>query len=784
MQGVAMAEPIELTLRNDLRLDPKPHNGLLTYNPAIELFAGAAGPRTLQIWRSNGQAVTKSSQRGERDSVEALRWKADGQFLAVGWSDGVVRLMGLETNKAVHQMPVCEAGKSRITCIGWARNNTRKRQNSISEPSAVSWENIMPRDFFPSNKKTVVDLPRELTFLEVETALPKLSPLPASGGSGDDSFVFTTRASLEFLFQPFAPHDSDNVDVMIVGTDDGQVHVSIYNSFVIGTFDYALPQPLGKNEALQLCHHASHPDSSTHMLVFKPTGEAKVTTAYLVPIDLTFIHSSPENLSLLASKTTTLQKLLRYVKQVQIHMIHEWQSTRELPTRFLNSINETLRESENYGEMGIGQALYHSVVTGHTFPEVREWLVDQLAERGHKRWDKAVLSGLHALRSLVHENFLPALERVGIILSRLLGIARFHEAKEEPGFTSAQIIRVMDIVSCLMLVGNKILLVVMEELELFQSFSIWLRHEIDRLAAPSAVEELSEKEATMEHGKVLAYIQQYMAASPLRHHLSNVPAERSERSRQQAESGSSLLELLTKQLNKQDTKQLDEDAFAQVEFLCRYLDSRASAIFEGIAEAEKRSIRFGQPTAIELKSSILKFDAIMSAISHLDTPQAPTYTALTTENDEHSIYIFRTTMNVLNGISGSVVTEVSCMVLGEGKVIDLKFLNDDSLLVLWAQSDQPLRIIRIPHKSDDLGYRPYTSGAEITSHILSDDQVTNAFINVVVPTEPSFVPAHMEVKEASSERDKVPVRVCLLGDDMQTYKVFALPEGSFTQLKR
>ncbi|KAI1654284.1 anaphase-promoting complex, cyclosome, subunit 4-domain-containing protein [Daldinia decipiens] len=779
-----MTEPIELTLRNDLRLDPKPHNGLLTDNPAIELFAGAAGPRTLQIWRSNGQAVTKSSQRGKRDTVEALRWKADGQFLAVGWSDGVVRLMGLETNKAVHQMPVCEAGKARITCIGWARNNAGKRQNSASESSTVSWEDIIPRDLFPSSRKTAVDLPRELTFLEVESALPKLSPLPASGGSGDDSFVFTTRASLEFLFQPFSPHDSDNVDVMIVGTDDGQIHVSIYNSFVIGTFKYALPQPLGKNVALQLCHHASHPDSSTHMLMFKPSEEAKTTTTYLVPIDLTFVHSSPENLSLLASKTTTLQKLLRYVKQVQIHMIHEWQSTRELPTRFLNSINKTLRESRKYGEMGIVQALYHTVVTGHTFPEVWDWLVDQLAERGHKRWDKAVLSGLHALRKLVHENFLPALERVGIILSRLLGIARFHESKEEPGFTSAQITRGMDIVSCLMLVGNKILLIVMEELDLFQSFSIWLRHEIDRLAAPSAVEELSEKEAMMEHGKVLAYIQQYMAVSPLRYHLSNVPGESSDRSRQQAEGGSSLLELLNKQLNKLDTKQPNEDAFAQVEFLCGYLDSKASAIFEGIAEAEKRSVRFGQPTAIELDSSIVKFDVIMSAIANADMPQAPTYTALVTESDEGSVYIFRTTTSVLNGISGSVTTEVSCIVLGEGKVLDLKFLYDDNLLVLWAQRGQPLRIIRIPHKSNDMGYRPYYSGDKVTPHVLSNDQITSAFMNVVVPCEPNFIPAQMEIREASSERGKVPVRICLLGNDMQTYKVFSLPEDSFKQLTR
>lgn len=92
--------------------------------------------------------------------------------------------MGLESNKAVHQMSVCEAGKSKITHIGWARNNAGRRSSPTSGPSSIPWEDIVSRDLLPGGKKTAVDLPRELTFLEVETALPKLSPLPASGGSG------------------------------------------------------------------------------------------------------------------------------------------------------------------------------------------------------------------------------------------------------------------------------------------------------------------------------------------------------------------------------------------------------------------------------------------------------------------------------------------------------------------------------------------------------------------------------------------------------------------------
>ncbi|KAI1824853.1 anaphase-promoting complex, cyclosome, subunit 4-domain-containing protein [Xylaria intraflava] len=774
-----MAEPIKLDLLSESKLEPALSGGIVSYNPTIELFAGAAGPATLQIWRTNNQVVAKSTQRGERESVQTVRWKPDGQFLAVAWSDGIVRLMGLESSKAVHQMAICEAGRSKITSISWAQNIAARRPSSDSEPCIRTWEQLASQGLDINKKPSAANLPRELKFLEIETALPKLSPLPASGGSGDDMFVFTTRASLEFLFRPFSQDDSDKVDVMIVGTNNGQIHISIYDSFVIGSFHYALPPSFGNQASLQLCGSASHIELSTHMLVFKPSTGNMDNTLYLVPIDLTFIYSSPENLSLLASKTTTLQKLLRYVKQVEVHMLHEWQSTRELPNRFLNSINETLREAEIYGEMDISQAIYHSVVTGHTFPEVKLWLVDQLAERGHKRWDKAVVTGLQTLRSLVHENFIPALERISIILSRLLGIARFHESKSEIGFTSAQIMKVMDIVSCLMLVGNKILLLVMEELDLFHAFSIWLRHEIDRLASSSAAEDLTEKEATMEHGKVLAYVQQYMPASRLRYYLSSVTTEEAERNRKLADSGSSLMELMGKQIKKQESGQLDTGSFSQSDFLCKYLDSQATAVLEGIAEAERRSVRFGQPTKIVLDHNVSHFDIRLSATQTEDAWRGITHTALITEGNNSQVYIFRTSTIIHNGISSNATTELSRMTLGNGKILDLKFLYDDSLLVLWAPKDSPLRLIRIPHKSEDLGYQPYTAGAQIAPHELTNDQVTSVFLNMVVPCEPPFAPAQMEIKEASAERGRLPPRVCLLGDDMQTYKVFALPEDPF-----
>ena len=102
-----------------------------------------------------------------------------GQFLAAGWSDGVVRLAGLESSKAVHHIRVCEAADAKIDFIAWSRNVAGMRSRAQNPSSALPL-----RDIDLGERKSLVDLPHELTFLEVETALPKISPLPVSGGSG------------------------------------------------------------------------------------------------------------------------------------------------------------------------------------------------------------------------------------------------------------------------------------------------------------------------------------------------------------------------------------------------------------------------------------------------------------------------------------------------------------------------------------------------------------------------------------------------------------------------
>lgn len=171
---------------------------------------------------------------------------------------------------------------------------------------------------------------------------------------------------------------------MVVGTSDGRIHLSIYDSFVIGDFRYTLPSSMYRPGVLQLVRHASHPEVSTHSLLLRSSTDDD-EAVYLVPMDLPFIPSSPINISLLASKLTTLQKLLRYVKQTQLHMQVEYKNTRELPSRFLRSVEGDLEQMTS-GPTNIVQGLFHTVVTGHAYEPIREWLVDNLAERVGTQW--------------------------------------------------------------------------------------------------------------------------------------------------------------------------------------------------------------------------------------------------------------------------------------------------------------------------------------------------------------------------------------------------------------
>ena len=194
--------------------------------------------------------------------------------------------------------------------------------------------------------------------------------------------VFSSRISMDAIFHSSKKEFDDSADVLVVGHEDGTMHLSIYEFFEIGTFDaqQISPDLQGSKPLL----HSSHPLCSSHAVIFSATHALREPMPqngeelFFVPIDLRLIPETGRYLSLLASKSTQLQNLLRYIREAQIQVYNEFKSSQELPHRFIRNIEDTLHQNKQGNFMS---ATYHLVVTGNCYPSMKEWLVEELGER-------------------------------------------------------------------------------------------------------------------------------------------------------------------------------------------------------------------------------------------------------------------------------------------------------------------------------------------------------------------------------------------------------------------
>jgi len=158
--------------------------------------------------------------------------------------------------------------------------------------------------------------------------------------------------------------------------------------------------------------------------------------------------------------------------------------------------------------------------------------------------------------------------------------------------------------------------------------------------------------------------------------------------------------------------------------------------------------------------------------------------ALSTYTNLAVVYLFRTEMPIINGISGEPFTRGCGVVLPVGtSIVDFKYLDESGLLVLCHRKQEPAYVLlRISHLASAF---PYTSfrGSQSLRWVdlgsIPDDGngvcLTYSFFRIG-----SFNPVQMEVMKESKARGDIPVRVCLLGRDKAHCKVYTLPEARET----
>ncbi|KAJ5948177.1 Anaphase-promoting complex subunit 4 [Penicillium verhagenii] len=743
-------EAPQLTPVGEKSLPAKCKPSTLAYCPTMDLIALATEDEELRIYRLNGQRVFGGSFGGdpylgddeEDGEVRAVAWKGNGtcstsiysiarllcngissdlfvlgRFLAVACGDGTLRIMSAYSGKVVHHYAVYKNAQEeysnpdakpvspKVTCLGWGVNFTDSKaaqKHLLESAGQIGVEDLLAPGVHPSKAAALLkaDLPRELALLDIENSLPKLSTLPATG---TDDGLFSSRASIDAMFHSSAKDASDSVDVLFVGFDDGSVHLRIFDCFEIGSFPVS--ESAGVAGSRRILRYASHPLSSTHALL--ASGSAG-TPLDLVTLDLRFITKSGRYLSLLASKTTQLHNLLRYIGSVQRQIELEWKNAQELPARFLRSVNEDLQEKNHCDFV---TAIYHLVVTGHCYETIKEFLVDIVGERGHKRWEKAVSGGYEAIRRLTHECLLPALDRSQVLLSRLVGLSKFHKLSDVLGLKTHKLSAIVETLDCLQLLAHSTLINANEELDQFNAFSRWLRHEILILNAEplsQTAEELLEKRDLFDVPPTVKYITGALRKSVLRNFIRQLPmigvpqlptpdTDKWLPGDHERSFYDTFKSLLAKQRRVQaeggDSSTVDAP---KLNDLTKRLGIQFDKVFAEIALTQRRGILHRSPLTLhaDCDQSILDVK-----ICHEDGEEGrpcSIYLAARSTTSKSLIYIYRLILNSSNGVSSTRSTSMAALNLQEGEIKQLQFVEDDTLMILWSTHPGPSYLLNLP----------------------------------------------------------------------------------------
>lgn len=195
----------------------------------------------------------------------------------------------------------------------------------------------------------------------------------------------------------------------------------------------------------------------------------------------------------------------------------------------------------------------------------------------------------------MHENLLPALERFSVLVSRLRGLSKFQEPNTRLGLSTCELENILDTTNCLQLLAHHILIAAGSEFRQFLAFSAWLRKEIEIQSTDnsSSMDESNEKEPEIDYASTLGYIQGGMMNSRLnKYFMTEVPADKKSQWNLAAK-GRSLYDLYKDELQDRRDEVSAEKNLPGLDTLIAHLDSQCVSVFAGIAETQRRNVRFG-----------------------------------------------------------------------------------------------------------------------------------------------------------------------------------------------
>ncbi|PWW79833.1 hypothetical protein C7212DRAFT_273504 [Tuber magnatum] len=623
--------------------------GLAAWSPQLDLIAIVTSNENILLYRMNGQRVWGVAHRKEKLAsdvrVEKLQWRPDGKMLALGYSDGSTRIYDVNNGKQIHRITSEVSNFGKVTCVGWVDNHSDSKSPSHA-----------------SETKSTECTPQALFDMDVGQMLPRLSVLPSSAGNES---TFTSKVTLDALINSVTKSgEGKNLDVLLIGEEDGKILLNVFDSFLIGTMDLSsLSDRLRPSS--RLLRHTASSDLSTHSLLIEDVQSENILFATM---DILFIQQFGQYLFQLASTSTRVQALLRYIKETVVALEAEFKAMSDLAQRYVSIIDEDVKKQGSE----VSLEFFELLVTGVPSGILKEWLVDVLTERGQKRWEKSSMNGYETLRRLVHENLLPTCERLVVLFCRLRGLARWKERGSPLGLDPDDFTRCLDVVSGLTVFAHEFLLKLNRELEHFDAFASWLRHTLDELATLINIDDKPPEDPQIDTLRVSEYISEYLKESSLRCFFRSTKGPKVSEYKGK---GESIFELYA----RPKAKDTESPGFFE---LTEYLEDLCKTVFAKPQQAMRQQLRVGKPVVI---SDHNKGMGDMRMVTEEGKPVG--YLVLR-GGGGNDLILIRCDISIVGGLSSVSKTRCARVSLaaqeGKGSLIDLQFVDDETIILLFV----------------------------------------------------------------------------------------------------
>ncbi|EGD91896.2 hypothetical protein H106_00379 [Trichophyton rubrum CBS 735.88] len=388
---------------------------------------------------------------------------------------------------------------------------------------------------------------------------------------------------------------------------------------------------------------------------------------------------------------------------------------------------------------------------------------------------------------------MPALERCGVLLSRLIGLSKYHRISPILGLETTYLKACVATLDCLTLLGHKVVLHSSIELKEFHAFSHWMQHEIKLQSTDptsSTMDELVEAADEIDYGTTLGYVKGALTNSALQGFL-QVPqpppgapgADPEDRKRWDVDiqDDGTFYEEYKKLVSQHESQRSVEGlSIPMLGDLTARLSAQCDRVFKQIAETQRRGTLFRSALKLNEDCDAAVLDMAMNfevstrlafrakladGISQeYEGESLPSiYAAFRSRTTAHKFYIYRHILSVVNGVSSTKASLQATVELGSGSIQDLKFVEDGTLMLLWKSKGI---IPYLPSKHDKVEIDFTAAEPAGSLHLALDRLVCHSF---APSSSGDREPVHLEVNGRRGRRV-----VCVLYADGRRYSVLDL----------